>query len=275
VGLTVTDGVAYAATINGCGGAPNGVWALDLASKQVTSWKSATSVAGTAGPSFGPDGTIYAATEGGELVALEPKTLKVVSTYSAGAPGFASSPVVFDFNGKPMVAIAAKDGSVHVLSSTLGTALVKSPAVSSTGDVQAGAITSWQDGDGTRWLLAPSAGSVVAWKVAEANGTLALTRGWASRDMVSPLPPMVMNGVVFAVSSGEFRGKDATAAQRAQKSAKAVLYALDGKTGKELWNSGSTITSFVHSGGLSGAGSQLYLQTYDGTLYAFGFPIEH
>ena len=94
--------------------------------------------------------------------------------------------------------------------------------------------------------------------------------------MVSPLPPMVINGVVFAVSSGEFRSGGAmTAAQRAQKSAKAVLYALDGDTGKELWNSGNTITSFVHSGGLSGGGSQLYLETYDGMLYAFGFPIEH
>jgi len=275
VGLTVTDGVAYVATVNGCGGAPNGIWALDLASKQVTSWKSATSIIGTAGMSFGPDGTIYAGTEGGELVALEPKTLKVTSTYSAGAPGFASSPVIFEFGGKAMVAIAAKNGSVHVLAETLGTPLTKTPAVSTTTDVQTGALTSWQDSDGTRWVLAPGPGSVVAWKLSEANGTISLTRGWASRDMVSPLPPMVMNGVVFAVSSGEFRAKDATAAQRAQKSAKAVLYALDGRTGKELWNSGTTITSFAHSGGLSGAGSQLYLQTYDGTMYAFGFPIEH
>jgi len=241
----------------------------------VTSWKASSAIAGTAGPSFGPDGTLFVGTEAGELVALEPKTLKVAASYNAGAPGFASSPVIFEYKEKPLVAIASKDGSVHVLPSTLGTPLTKTPAASSSGDVQAGALTSWVDGDGTRWLLAPAQGSVVAWKVAEANGTFSLTRGWASRDMVSPLPPMVMNGVVFAVSSGEFRGKDATAAQRAQKSAKAVLYALDGKTGKELWNSGSTITSFVHSGGLSGAGSQLYLQTYDGTLYAFGFPIEH
>jgi len=31
----------------------------------------------------------------------------------------------------------------------------------------------------------------------------------------------------------------------------------------------------LHDGGLSGGGSQLYLGTYDGMLYAFGFPIEH
>jgi outer membrane protein assembly factor BamB len=55
-----------------------------------------------------------------------------------------------------------------------------------------------------------------------------------------------------------------------------VLYALDGGTGKELWNSGKAITSFIpHGGGLSGGGTQLYLGTHDGTFYAFGFPIEH
>jgi outer membrane protein assembly factor BamB len=262
VGLTVTEGMAYVATVNGCGGAPNGIWAMDLNSKQVTSWRTSSSISGTAGFAFSPDGTIYAGTVAGELVALDPKTLRVIATYNAGAPGFASTPAIFDYNNKPMVAIAAKDGSIHVLNASLGTPVAKSPAASSTSDVAAGALSTWQDTDGTRWILAPAAGSVVAWKLADQAGTLSLTRGWGSRDMVAPLPPMVINGVVFAVSSGDSRSK-------------AVLYALDGKTGKELWNSGNTITSFVRSGGLSGGGSQLYLQTYDGTLYAFGFPIEH
>ncbi|PYV12198.1 MAG: hypothetical protein DMG07_17605 [Acidobacteria bacterium] len=62
---------------------------------------------------------------------------------------------------------------------------------------------------------------------------------------------------------------------QAASSSRAVLYALDATTGKELWSSGDTITSFLHDGGLSGGGSQLYLGTYDGMLYAFGFPIEH
>jgi outer membrane protein assembly factor BamB len=276
VGLTVTGGVAYVATINGCGGAPNGVWAVDMATKQVSSWKANGNVAGSRGFAFGGDGTLYVATDSGEVAALAPKTLAVTGTYKAEGAGFASSPVVFEYQEKPLVAVAAKDGSVHILPGTLGSALAKSPSASSTADIQVGAMTTWQDPEGTRWVLAPSAGSVMAWKVTGSAGAVTLERGWTSRDLVSPMTPMVVNGVVFAVSSGEYRGKDATTAgQRAQKSAKAVLYALDAKTGKELWNSGATITSFAHSGGLSAVGGQVYLQTFDGTLYTFGFPIEH
>ena len=45
-------------------------------------------------------------------------------------------------------------------------------------------------------------------------------------------------------------------------------------TGKELWTSGKTITSFARAG-LSAGGGQVYLVTYDNTLYAFGIPLEH
>jgi outer membrane protein assembly factor BamB len=54
-----------------------------------------------------------------------------------------------------------------------------------------------------------------------------------------------------------------------------VLYALDAATGKELWNSGTTITSFVHGVAPSAGDAQVYVVTYDGVLYAFGIPIEH
>jgi len=114
-------------------------------------------------------------------------------------------------------------------------------------------------------------------EVVEENGAPTLRPRWVSRDMVSPLPPAIVNGVVFALSSGEFRSSDPqlTAAQRAQRSSPAILYALDASTGKELWNSGSTITSFVHSGGLAAGGGRVYVGGYDGTQYAFGFPMEH
>lgn len=118
-------------------------------------------------------------------------------------------------------------------------------------------------------------GGIVAYKVVDEGGPLALQAGWTSRDLTSPLAPMVVNGVVFAVSSGEHRSSDpkVTASQRAQRSVPAVLYALDGATGKELWNSGKTLTSFARSG-LSGGAGVVYIPTYDNTLYAFGVPIE-
>jgi outer membrane protein assembly factor BamB len=53
------------------------------------------------------------------------------------------------------------------------------------------------------------------------------------------------------------------------------LYALDATTGKELWNSGKAIPSFVHSGGLAAGGSRVYVATYEGTQYTFSFPTEH
>ena len=53
-----------------------------------------------------------------------------------------------------------------------------------------------------------------------------------------------------------------------------VLYALDAATGKTLWSSGRTITSFAR-GGLSAGSGQVYLVTYDNTLYTFGIPMEH
>ena len=50
----------------------------------------------------------------------------------------------------------------------------------------------------------------------------------------------------------------------------AILYALDAQNGKELWNSGDTMKSFQHWGGLSVANGRVYLATFDGTLYCFG-----
>ena len=292
-GLIVVDGVAYVATSGNCGSVPNGVWALDFATSQVTSWKTkGGSVAGTAGPALGPDGTLYVTTSDGELVSLEAKTLAVKETYNVGQ-GFTSSPVLFDHQGKILLAATAKDGKLHVLDTAklTGTPLASSPAYTRTLDFLPGAVASWQSADGVRWLLSSTAGPVngfaatngavtnggiVAWKLTDQNGVPTLQAGWASRDMTSPLPPLAMNGVVFGVSSGAFRSGDAslTAAQRAQRSGKAALYALDGATGKELWSSGTTITSFA-TGGISAGGSQVYVTTHDGTLYAFGMPIEH
>jgi outer membrane protein assembly factor BamB len=55
----------------------------------------------------------------------------------------------------------------------------------------------------------------------------------------------------------------------------AVLYAFDSADGKELWSSGKTIASPVHSGGLAAGGGRIYVSDHEGTQYAFGMPMEH
>jgi hypothetical protein len=299
-GLIIIDNVAYVVTEGNCGGAANGVWALDLVSKQVTTWKA--NVVGIVGPAFGGDGTLYVTTGGGgdtpnSLVALDPKTLSVKWRYAAGEHEFSSTPVIFDHKGKTLIAATTKDGRVHLLD--IGNleggsqrALHTTPASSKAGTLAPGAMASWQDRSGARWILAPTTGAhaadlgfksaatngaVVAWKLVEQNGALTLQPAWASRDLVSPLQPTIINGVVFVTSGGEFRTNDSkiTAAQRARRSSRAVLYALNGETGEELWNSGTTIASFARGAALSGGVGQIYLTTYDGVIHAFGFPMEH
>jgi outer membrane protein assembly factor BamB len=271
-GLIVVDQVAYVVTEQNCGGAANGVWALDLLSKEVKTFKA--NVVGSAGVAFADNGTIYVTTGSGgdkpnSLVALDQKTLAVKASFSAGQE-FVTSPVVFSHKGKVMITAATKDGRVHVFDG----ANLNAPLASSAALQVSGALASWQDFGGTRWVLVPTNNAVAALKVDEQGG---LSTGWTSRELVSPLPPTIINGVAFVTSSGEFRSNDSkmTAAQRAGRSGKAVIYALDAVTGKELWNSGTSVTSFARGNAISGGMGQIYLTTYDGTIYTFGFPMEH
>ncbi len=291
VGSIFVDSVFYATTTDNCGGAANGAWAVDLASptKTITTWQSDAAVVGSAGPAFGTDGTIYLATGEGSgpsanaIVALEPRTLKVKETFSAATP-FTSSPITFQFRGKELIVAANKDGRLYVLDGKMlggadhRTPLAKSPEYAAgVGESATGSLATWEDSNGTRWVLAPANNSIVAFKVVDSDGSVALQQDWTSRELMSPLAPMILNNVVFVASSGEYKTTDRQmpASQRAQRSQRAVLYALDASTGRELWNSGTTMTSFARGTGPSGGDSQVYVSTYDGILYAFGVPLEH
>jgi hypothetical protein len=317
--LIFVDGIVYAATSDGCGTAPNGVWALDLTvegkDRKAMSWKTGgANVAGTSGPALGTDGTLYVALAAAPaqskaapaakpnaqaysnaVIALDRKTLTVKDWFTADGADFNASPIVILHQDKDLVAVTGNDGRLYLLDAeSLGGADHKSPLFVTSQFTKAGAgtaLATWES-DGTRWILATAAGvppaslklasngpvvggAVVAFKLSNQAGKVALEPGWVSRDLTSPLAPIVVNGMVFAASSGEFRGAGAlTAAQRAQRSTPAVLYALDGATGKTMWSSGRMITSFARSGLAAGAG-QVYLVTYDNTLYAFGIPMEH
>ena len=224
-------------------------------------------------------------------MALEPKTLKLKDAFTQPGADFNTSPVVFRHKDKDLMAVSGNDGRLYLLDGTsLKTPLYVTPKYSNAGAT--GGLATWES-DGTRWILAPAVGaaqpgvkaaangpvtngSIVAFKLVDADGKLSLEPAWASRDLTSPAAPLVFNGVVFALSTGEHRpaNASATAAARAKSSVPAVLYALDPATGKELWSSGKTITSFAR-GGLSASAGQVYLVTFDNTLYAFGIPMEH
>ena len=304
VGSALIGTTLYAATTDNCGGAANGVYALDLSgeTKGVTSWDSkGAAIAGSVAPAFGSDGTIYVTTGAGSgdyanaLVALDPAGLTAKGWFTGAAP-FVSAPVVFQANGKDMIAAASKDGRLYVLdSAALGGADHKTPLAmapfAAGADDTTGALATWQDADGTRWIAVPSGaapgaaakipaangavttGAIVAFKVTGTDKPV-LEAGWMSRDLPSPTPPLIMNGVVFAVAGGGPPAAQLTPAQRAERAKPAVLYALDAATGKELWNSGSAITAPVFGVGPSGGDGQVYVVAHDGTVYAFGMPVE-
>jgi PQQ-like domain len=301
VGSILLDSVLYAATTNNCGGAPNGVWAIELANgaNTVNHWETKGSVAGD-GPAFGPDGTIYVATGEEEpsgtsdtnaVVALEPKALKMKGSFSAKTP-FTTSPVVFNYKGRTLIGAGNSDGRVYLFDAAdLGSGKPPSPLSTSdpltSGSGTITGLSTVDDTAGNRWIVASIAGPARSAGESASNGSavsLQLQLGeqgeaptlrvaWRSRDLISPVTPTIVNGVVFALSSGEDRGTG-SATERARRSKPAVLYAFDAATGKELWNSRTTITSFVHGVAPSAGDSQVYVVTHDSTLYAFGIPLE-
>lgn len=285
--LVAVENMLYAATLNGCGGVPNGVWAIDLGTpeKTVTSWKT-DGGSPVGAPVVSSDGTVFVAIGGAAsaIVALDGKTLARKDWFTQSAAGIVSTPVIFKYQDREVIAVAGSEGRIFLLDAASPggadhqTPLAVSAAVSgSRTGFKPAALASWEDASGTRWILLPAArrtsDAIIAFKVAGDAIHPTLQQAWVSRDMVSPLCPIVVNGVIFAASSGEYRPVSgvSTVAERVSRSVPAVVYALDADTGKELWSSGKAVTSFVHSGGLWAGGGQVYLSTYDNTVYAFGY----
>jgi outer membrane protein assembly factor BamB len=58
--------------------------------------------------------------------------------------------------------------------------------------------------------------------------------------------------------------------QRKENTERAVLYALDAKTGKVLYQSGNAIDTWVHFSGLALANGQVYAVDSNSQVYCFG-----
>ena len=214
------------------------------------------------------------------------------------------TPVVFPYKGRDVVVCSGKEGRYFLLDSkSLGGAdhmtpvfrsdLISNKNVNFQTEGTWGSLASWEGKDGTRWVLGPTGGDVavtfpksygptphggiIALKLTEKNGNPELEPAWMSRDMITAEPPVIVNGVVLVLAGGEFTGQanDAvgglfSSQERIQRSVPAILYALDGTTGKELYSSGTQISSFLHQAGLSVAGNKVIFGTFDGTIYCFG-----
>ncbi len=238
------------------------------------------------------------ATENGKanaIVALDPKTLQLKDWFTQPTAEFVTGPTVFRHGTKDLVSAATKDGRVMLLDvASLGganhaTPLVASPVLlASGGSISAEALSTWTRmaaastapaDPAARWVLVPVSGrpvgarttngairngAVVALRARDANGTFSLEPEWTSSDLTSPTTPIIVNGVVFALSGGQ-------PAAAGRTGSPAVLFAYDGVSGKALWNSGKSITTSASPGSFWSALSQVYVGAEDGTIYAFGF----
>jgi outer membrane protein assembly factor BamB len=280
------DKTLYATTTGGCGGAPNAVWAIDLESegKPVVSWTAGGPIVGRV--AFASDGTLFASIGPGTgaaaadaranaIVALDPVTLKLKDWFSQPGVEFATGPLVFTHDRREIVAAATKDGRILLFDAASpggpghAAPLYASPPLSGA-TVATDALASWREMTttpevtyGSRWILVPVTTGVVAMKVAESDGSLTLERGWTAQNLTAPETPLVVNGVVFALSAGR--------AQTQGRGAPAVLHAYDGKSGRELWSSGRKMATSASPGSFWSSFGQVYVGTDDGSLYAFGF----
>ena len=160
--LIWADGSVYAATSNGCGGAPTAVFAMDFLDekKTVLTWQS--NGAPIVGLALGTDGTVYASTGGGasefanSVVALDGKTLKI-KDWLKHESAFTSTPAVFTEGEKTYVSVSSGSRLYLLDAISLGGADHRRPLFVTADDpnVRFGSdgVATWRDPAGTRWIL--------------------------------------------------------------------------------------------------------------------------
>ena len=309
--LTFINGVIYTSTSHGCGAAPNGVWALDLtADNKVTTWRTGGAhVAGECRADLRHRRHALRRDDEGHLARRRAATPTASSRSTARrfsrrtgsrptAADFNASPVVFKHSDRELVAASGNDGRLYLLdAASLGGADHRTPlhvTAKYSAPGTGGGLATWED-EGTRWIVAsvdggPMAGLTFAVQRTGAGrkprGVQAgrcrrpdrrLRRRGARRAWSSPLAPLVVNGMVFAVSSGEYRSGPATLTRRAATAAVGARQAVRARRGER--EAALEQRPVDHVGGararMAAGSGQVYLVTADNHLYAFGIPMEH
>ena len=288
--LNFAGDVLYAATPGTCGSVPAAVWAVNIkrADAEPSSFSTnKVSLMNNGGVAVGTDGTIYSTLGkslspfSNALLALTPGHLKLKNYY---APANVS-PLVFIWKQRELIAAADDSTSSLVLldPKTMGgethhEALFRSLPIETGGSISSLALA--ESSNGTTWIYAAvrkkenAGGSIMAFQVIEKNNKPELISVWSSRNLMAPAAPAVANGIVYALSTGEFTGNAKSAQERASLSTPAILYVLDAYTGKQLYSSGSIVDTFTHSSGLAVANGHVCFGTWDNTLYCFGLPVD-
>jgi outer membrane protein assembly factor BamB len=225
-----------------------------------------------------------------------------------------ASPTIFDFAGKTIIAVSQKEAVLRLLDANkMGgdnhmTPLWASPKLGNDKKIGTdpgqgvwGAITTWESPEGRRWLYLPMQGpasveqpkfpvtngavpngTILAFEVVNKDGQISAEPRWSANDMIMPDPPVVANGVVYALSTGGQAWQNyakpggprlpwpVSAVVRSTPVDNMKLYAYDAQTGKQLFNSGKTIGDWVHFSEPVVALGKVYVVTHDAHVYAFG-----
>ena len=216
-----------------------------------------------------------------------------------------ASPVYFGWKNRRLLATGTKESVVTLLDAeSLGgadhqTTLFSSPRLGNDKGICCEGLGIWgglstaRDDQGQTWLYVPMGGppaanalnfpsttgetehgSIMAFKVVADPQTRnpKLEPAWISGSFSVPDPPVIANGVLFALSTGENAVQRGGEKKRLLNTHPAVLRALDAATGHELFNSKDAIASWVHFSGLALANGQVYVVDHDSNVYAFGLP---
>jgi outer membrane protein assembly factor BamB len=230
-----------------------------------------------------------------------------------------ASPLVFRFQNRTLIASAGKEGVVYLLDSddvgggppAHSTPLYRSPQLGNDagqsvepGQGVWGAMTTYETADGRRFLYVPMwgppsknapafkhgdgdipHGSILALQVSTNGDGVSLEPQWSSPDLVVPGPPVVANGVLYAIETGEqtlqsrprspdepvVRPSLAEAAKfRATPVGNLTLYAFDAETGQQLYSSQKIIANWTHFSEPVVALGKVFVVTHDAHVYAFG-----
>jgi hypothetical protein len=300
---------------------PNGAW-----SRAGLAWAGDSLLVQTADGPWDPEQNLWGQTllrlASGSLTLVDYFTPPNLQELNANDLDYGSGgTLAFTFQNRPLVLSAGKDGTIYLLDATsLGGADHRTPLFSlKAGNDELsyasmgvwGAPATFVNARNERWVYIPmwgppsksvtfartngpaGDGSIMAFQVAMQNGKPALVPRWVSRNLAVPDSPVIANGVLYAISTGENtlqRHTDPryhaiyqkpgmpplpktgtmTAEERGQNTTHAILYGLDPETGEELFSSGTAIDDWTHLSSITVADGQVYVTTRKSFVYAFG-----